>query len=204
VIECLERLIQEERLSVYQPVVQRAWKWIESEVVAKFDYQGQFEDTTAGGSSRGNLSGLPAASIAVYLFRHAKENPAYLAQAEEALRFAEDQFIIWEQPPQPEQFTPCVLEQYRYMVSVQALAAHLMSAYAIAYETTGKELHLAKAVALANAMTVLHKASGGGFVNTYWRPDSNWGDWPNCHEYSARKLIQLGELLSKGAGEKTP
>lgn len=204
VIVFLERLIDQHQLTAYQPVVQAAWKWIEGEVLPKFTFEGQFEDTTTGGSSQGNLSGLTASSIAAYLLRHAKENPNYVPRAEEALRFAEDQFVIWEKPAYPEQFTPCVLEQYRYMVSVQAIVAHLMSVYGIAYEATGKELYLAKAVALANGLTVLQKASGGNFVDTYYTPRPSWGDWPNCHEYSARKLIELGELVNRQAGRRRP
>jgi maltose/maltodextrin transport system substrate-binding protein len=202
VIDFLERLIEEHGMNDYQAVRQLAWKWLESEVLTQFRFEGQFEDTTAGGSSNGNLSGLTAASIAKYLFKHGKDKPDYLAQAEEALRFAEDQFVIWEKPPYPEQFTPCVLEQYRYMVSVQAIAAHLMDAYGTAYETTGKELYLAKGIAIANAMTVLQKVSGGNFVNTYWVKSNEWGGWPNCHEYSARKLIEFGETL-KNHKQKT-
>ncbi|MCS7016372.1 MAG: hypothetical protein NZM42_09700 [Gemmatales bacterium] len=199
VIDFLERLITQYRKTDYQPVVQAAWRWIETDVLANFRFEGQFEDTTASGNSDGNLSGVTAMSIAAYLLRHRKDNPNYLSWAEEALRFAEDQFVIWEQPPHPEQFTPCVLEQYRYMVSVQAIAAHFMSVYVLAYEATGKELYLAKAVTLANAFTVLQKASGGSFVNTYWTPVNTWGDWPNCHEFSARKLLELADFLASRA-----
>lgn len=201
-IQFLTQLIDEYGKKEYQPVAQSAWKWLEKNILPSFRFEGQFEDTTAGGSSEWNLSHWPACSAAEYLFKHAKNNPEFLVLADEILRFAEDQFVIWEQPPYPEQFTPCALEQYRYMVSIQSGAAQFIDVYMLAYEVTNKELYLAKAVAFANAMTVLLKESGGCFVNTYWVKQKNtnawaWGDWPNCHVHSASVLIKLGEFLKR-------
>ncbi len=197
-LKFLDRLIREHGMAGYRPVAEAAWKWLDAEIIQPFRFEGQFEDTTAGGSSQGNLSHWSACAAAELLFLRAKEKPELVALAEDALRLAEDQFVIWEQPPHPDQFTPCALEQYRYMVSIQSGAAQFIGVYRLAYEVTGKELYLAKSVAFANAMTVLQKEGGGLFVNTYWRKPINlndWGDWPNCHEHSARALLRLGDFL---------
>ncbi len=204
--EFLDRLVREHGMGAYRPTAEAAWKWLDAEVLQTFRFEGQFEDTTAGGSSEWNLSHWSACAAALLLLGRAGERPECAPLAEDALRLAEDQFVIWEQPPHPDQFTPCALEQYRYMVSIQAGAAQFITAYRLAYEATGKELHLAKAVAFANAMTVLQKESGGAFVNTYWRKAGNlndWGDWPNCHEYSAQALLRFGEFL-RGRGLRVP
>jgi maltose/maltodextrin transport system substrate-binding protein len=199
-IRFLERLIHEYGMMAYRPVVESAWKWLDTEILQTFRFEGQFEDTCAGGSSEWNLSHWSACSAAELLFKRATNRTELVAMAEDALRLAEDQFVIWELPQHPEQFTPCALEQYMYMVSIQAGAAQFIRVYSLAYETTGKELYLAKAVAFANAMTVLQKESGGNFVNTYWkkaRDGNDWGDWPNCHVYSARTMIEFGNFLKR-------
>lgn len=205
VLTFVDRLVSKHGMGDYRPMAEAAWRQIQRETVASFRFEGQFEDTTRGGSSEWNLSILPACSVAVYLLKHRGDAPTYMALAEEILRFAEDQFVIWEQavpgdvnrdqfPRLP--FTPAALEQYRYMVPVSGMAAQMMAAFQAAYEATGKELYLAKAAALANAMTVLQKTNGGSYVGTFWNPGGP-GDWPNVHAYAARALADFGEMLRR-------
>jgi maltose/maltodextrin transport system substrate-binding protein len=204
VFDFFRRLIENHRINEYRPMADATWRWIQEDTLATFRFEGQFEDTGREGSRTGNLSPVPVGRIAEYLLRHRGEDSSYVGLAEEALRFAEDQFVIWEQPVESDvnrdqfprlPFTPCVLEQYAYMVPVSGSAAILMDAYRVAYETTGKELYLAKAIAFANAMTVIQKKNGGDYVGTFWNP-GNPGGWPNVHAYSSSALARLGGMLS--------
>ena len=200
VFDFFERLIEKHGFAEYRPVADAVWMWILRETLTTFRFEGQFEDTGRGGDRNWNLSAFPAGIIAMQLLRRRAHDPSYLPLAEEVLRFAEDQFVIWEQavpedvswhqfPRLP--FTPSVLEQYAYMVPITGIAANLMAAYQAAYEATGKEIYLAKAASFANAMTVLQKRNGGEYVGTFWNPGRP-GDWPNVHEYAARALAAFG------------
>ena len=194
----------------YEPMATKAWAYIETDILSQFRFEGQFEDTGAAGGSAWNLSHYPANQAALYLFRHAQNDPARIALAEEALRFAEDQFVVWEESDRGlivdqfrDQFIPGALEQYKYMVAINASAADFITTWQAAYEATGNELHLAKAVAFANAMTAIQKKSGGDFVSTYWRTGKGDGNWPNCHVGSSRALLDFDVRL-KARGMSVP
>lgn len=211
VFDFLERIVNKHGLSEYRRVADATWRWILRETLTTFRFEGQFEDTGRGGDRNWNLSALPAGIIAMQLLRHRADDHSYLALAEEALRFAEDQFVIWEQAVPDDvswqhfrrlPFTPSVLEQYAYMVPITGIAANLMAAYQAAYEATGKEIYLAKAASFANAMTVLQKRNGGEFVGTFWNPGPP-GDWPNVHEYAARSLAAFGDA-ARWRDRRTP
>lgn len=200
-----QRLIDKHGFIEYRPMADAAWRWIEREVLPTFRLEGQFEDTSKGGGRRWNLSHYPATRIATHLFARAPSDPSSIELAEELIRFAEDQFVIWEQPIVTEingfrlpkdAITPAVLEQYVYMVPISAGAADLLSAFQRAYEVTGKELYLAKAAAMANVMTAIQADSRGGFVGTYWSP-RNPGGWPNAHVYGARVLAGFADFVQQ-------
>ena len=130
------------------------------------------------------------------MFEHVEDNPEYIADAEELLRFAEDQFVIWEHPSvgDAKWVTPCVLEQYKYYVPIDASATKMIANYQAAYEATGKELYLAKAQTLADTLTVLQDPDTGRYP-TYWDPDEP-AIWINCVTSDARVMLELGRLLS--------
>jgi hypothetical protein len=205
VLQFAERLIEKHGLREYREIAEGAWRWIKEDTLATFRFEGQFEDTSRGGGRRWNLSHYPAANIAAYLLRHSADDPSYIAIGEEALRFAEDQFVIWDHAADADarrdglpgvSLGPWVLEQYAYMVPITGSAANMMDAYAAAYEATGKELYLAKAITFANAMTVILKKNGGKYVGAFWNSDRP-GGWPNVHQYSARALARLDETLRR-------
>lgn len=200
-----ERLIDKHGFDEYRPMADAAWRWIEREVLTTFRLEGQFEDTSRSGGRRWNLSHYPATRIAEHLFTRAASDPSSIELAEELIRFAEDQFVIWEQPAVTEingfrlpkdPITPAVMEQYVYMVPISAGAADLLKAFQRAYEVTGKELYLAKAVTMANVLTAIQADSRGGFVGTFWSP-RNPGGWPNVHVYGARVLAGFADLLQQ-------
>jgi maltose/maltodextrin transport system substrate-binding protein len=206
VVLFLERLIEKHGFKQYLPMSKAAWRWIEQEIASTFRFEGQFEDVNRRGGRSWNLSPLPACSIAERLLRRHGDSAPLVALAEEMIRFAEDQFVIWEQPVPGDvswrhfpllPFTPSALEQYAYMVPIAGSAAKLMEAFQAAYQATGKEIYLAKAAAFANAMTVIQASNGGDYVGTTWNPTGQSGGWPNVHVYSAVALAAFGGMLER-------
>ena len=94
--------------------------------------------------------------------------------------------------------TPCVLEQYRCYLPVDASSAKLIATFQAAFTGTGKELYLAKAVALANNMTRVQNFFNGRYT-TWWKYDNKgWKeDWINCAVYDAQVMMGLGKSLQK-------
>src|SRR2546423_12758167 len=100
--------------------------------VRTFDWKAQFDDAKLRGPYE-NLSKHEACLFAGYLFAHGKANQ--IATAEELLHFAEDQFVIWEHPPQSDPrggdarlgpqnwFTPCSAQQYAMLQPVSGSSA---------------------------------------------------------------------------------
>src|SRR5207249_4303298 len=98
-----------------------------------------------------------------------------IALAEELLNFSEDQFVVWEKPPElpPRQgnekldpkhwITPCSLEQYAMFEPISGSSAFMIMTYVRAYEVTGKKLYLLKAQSLANALTVAQQRHHGRY-----------------------------------------
>ncbi len=195
IINFLDRLDNQYGLDTYRETSKLALRWIMENPMKTFDWSGQFEDQRPRGPYE-NLAAHPPCKFSIYLFEHAEENPQYTPDAEELLRFAEDQFVVWEHPSVGDKrwITPCVLEQYRYYVPIDASAASMISSYQKAYEVTGKELYLAKARALADTLTVLQDRDTGRYP-TYWDPDVA-AIWINCVTYDAKVMLDLGRMLS--------
>jgi len=98
-----------------------------------------------------NLAREQACDVAIRLLNESAGNAAAVAQAEELLRFAEDQFVVWTPMKDPQGWakampqrgtkqaqwmtpcdrwiTPCVLEQYACYDPVARSSATLIAAY---------------------------------------------------------------------------
>ena len=173
----------------------------------EFNFEGQFEDVPPSELYK-NLSHWPALSAANHYFSHAAQNEENLAMAEEILHFAEDQFVVWEQPcplPRPERedrlsedwLVPGALEQYHYYVPIDASAASFITAYRQAFEVTGDSLYLAKAVCLANQMTVVQESGSGRYPTYWWKAMYDNPGWINCAITDARVMWEFGRFLEE-------
>src|SRR5207253_1123207 len=122
VINFLDRLVTHYDKPQHQSTLERAVAWVIDNSVRTMNWQAQFDDAKLRGAYQ-NLSKHEACQFAMYLFAHGQQNPTHVAIAEDLLRFAEDQFVTWEQPPDDLKlrgenlkpqfwFTPCSLEQY--------------------------------------------------------------------------------------------
>src|SRR5206468_6141766 len=118
--------------------------------------------------------------------------------------FAEDQFVVWEQPPQraPRQgddrlaprhwITPCSCEQYAMFEPISGSSAFMIVAYVRAYRATHKAIYLAKAESLANALTVAQQRHGGGRYPTRMI-EKDLAYWINSTINTARAMKMLSE-----------
>jgi len=201
----LNRMADKYGFVEFRGAAEKAEQWIEENTAQDFNFEAQFEDQAPVEKYK-NLSKGPALSYAMKLFRTADGDWRKVREAEELLQFAEDQFVIWEQPLPFNEWdsdsslwiTPCVVEQYNFFVPVDASAAQMIEAFKNAYEVTRKPLYLAKAIDLANAMTVAQDAETGRFP-TYWERNYKLKlpGWINCAAGCASTMIEFAEFLEK-------
>jgi len=217
VILFLDRLNRQYGLTEYEVVKHRAMEWIMANTMKTFNWQSQFEDGQPNQPYQ-SLAHAQACEWATYLLTHPDDYPNSLSMALELIRFAEDQFVIWEKQPlditlndQLEPLsskywvTPCVAEQHQYWMPVNFSASLMVQCYLEAYEVTGNKLYRAKAEDVANALLVVQEMHNGEYPTYLLRPTST-GEferaqniWINCGVYTARSVLAPGKALSKGA-----
>jgi maltose/maltodextrin transport system substrate-binding protein len=204
-INYFNRLTQNYGVKDLDDATQAALNWIMVNPVKTYNWQGQFEDVKASQPYQ-NQSREQACDLAVYLFK----NHTDITLAEELLRFAEDQFVIWEQPIDIEielieqnssklgynsknWITPCVMEQYEWWMPVSRSAGIMINTYWEAYNATGKEIYLAKAKSIANSFTVVQEKHQGEYP-TYFT-EYNMGYWLNNTIYPAKVMMNFNDHL---------
>jgi maltose/maltodextrin transport system substrate-binding protein len=200
VISFLDRLVTDHGVTSAQPTRDRALSWMMENPARTFDWKAQFDDAKVRGPYE-NLSKHEATEFAAYLFRTAKGDAQKIALAEEILRFAEDQFVIWDHPPdlktrneklKPENwFTPCSAEQYAMFEPISGSSAFMIVAYVRAYEATGKKINLDKADALANALTRAQEHHHGRYPTRMIKEDLSY--WINSTINTARAMNLLAD-----------
>lgn len=192
VIRLLHRLDKQYGRTEFRPAAKTALSWIIANPIKTFNWEGQFEDVVPSAPYK-NLSKGQACDIAAYMLDNADEDPRYEAWAMDIIRFAEDQFVVWDRPNpdlKPVNWlTPCALEQYVWMMPINDSASDLMLAWAAAYRRTGRDIFRQKARALANAMTVSQLKDGE--LPTYWHHTDDC--WMNCAVYAAVSMLKLEE-----------
>ena len=171
----------------------------------RFNFEGQFEDVEPSALYE-NLSHYPARNAVNYYLNLSGDRTENIARAEEYIRFAEDQFVVWEKPiPRPnieedwtwhsdQWITPCALEQYTCYVAIDASTTSFIPTYFSLYEATDDELYLAKAISLANSMTLAQNAETGMYP-TWWASRDDSG-WINCAISSAIKMYEFANKTS--------
>ena len=200
-IELFEYLEKHCGKEEYHSCMDRALYYIRENALRQFNWEGQFEDI-APAEPYSNNSKHDAGSYALYLLRQERLSAEDAETVRTLIRYAEDQFVVWEKPlPSRENntqdwITPCVLEQYAYYVPIDASASKLLRLYTESFRSTGSVLDLAKACALANAMTHAQIAETGRYM-TYWEHNERGQreGWINCATDSARSMLNLADLL---------
>ena len=189
----------------YRDCADRAFGYFDRGPLADWDWEGQFEDIYPNPFKYVNQTKHPACSVAIRICRRWPNDAKRIAQAREILRFAEDQFVYWEQPFAAERINirefsrwadwmvaPAVVEQYHYRMPVDASAAKLIQTYLALYGVTGNPLDLAKARTLGDSIVRVQRADGR--IPTLWAKgegDDLQNDWINCLVYALEVLEQL-------------
>ncbi len=201
IVTFLDRLIREHQQSQFQATRDRAIDWMMNNPVRTFNWQAQFEDAKLRGPYE-NLGKHEACEFACYLFLRGTDDD--VRTAEELVRFAEDQFVVWEHPPRIKSrsvnldprywFIPCSLEQYAMFEPVSGSSAFMIVAYLRAYDRTHKRIYLAKAQSLANALTVAQQYHHGRYPTRMVREDLL--HWINSTVNTAAAMELLGRQPS--------
>ena len=183
-------------------------------MIDSFNWEGQFEDVEAQQIPYQNLTKHNATDIYMYLGSVRPDDPEVRRGAREIQRFAEDQFIVWEQPGwtgSPELYkartlesmhskewgwnrwhTPCVYEQFRCYLPVDSSSAKMIRYFLFLYDLEKNPLDLAKARALGDSITRIQCPDGR--IPTWLNPDRpTANDWINCMFATANALKMLAE-----------
>ena len=202
IINYFDRLRKDYKMSGLENSTAKAFKWIMDNPVKTFNWQGQFEDVFARPPFE-NLSREQACDLANYLFKNDKD----ILLAEELVRFAEDQFVIWEKPlniayqqPRPggnskNWITPSVQEQYVFWMPIGRAAGIMIETFWQGYAATKKEIYLSKAKSIANTFTLVQKEHNGDYPTFFTKYPMNL--WLNSTVYPAKVLMTLENNLKK-------
>ncbi|MDF3076457.1 MAG: hypothetical protein K0S09_346 [Sphingobacteriaceae bacterium] len=207
VINYFDRLRKDYAVKGLEEPTKKAVNWVMENPVKTFNWQAQFEDVKAMPPYKRH-SREQACDMAVYLMKNHTQIPL----AEELIRFAEDQFVIWEKPlpiiihdtPDKEVspgwnsknwITPSVQEQYGFFMPVSRTAGVMIDTYWQAYATTKKEIYKAKAQSIANALTLVQKEHNGDYPTMFTKYDMNF--WLNSVVYPAKVMMDLADNLKK-------
>ena len=189
----------------FRDVTARALAWTMENPVRTWDWQGQFEDVRPAPPYE-NLTKHEACDLAIHLFGLKDTSEARRRLAQDLLRFAEDQFVVWEGRPSADPvrqgadgagarsrrwLTPCVLEQYRCYAPVSASSAKLIRAFLAAWSATGDRMHLEKARALGVTLTQVqsHPRAPGRYQTWVMNPPGAM--WFNCELAAVRAMQEL-------------
>lgn len=210
VINYFDKLRKKYKIAGLDQPIENAVNWVMENPVKTFNWQAQFEDVKPMPPYKRH-SREQACDFAIYLMKNHTQIPL----AEELIRFAEDQFVIWEKPlpiivkdtPDKEVspgwnsknwITPSVQEQYGFFMPVTRTAQVMIDTYWEAYNTTKKEIYLAKARSIANALTLVQKEHNGDYPTMFTKYPMNF--WLNSVVYPSRTMMALEnnmESLSK-------
>lgn len=220
IIWLIDRMGRDYGVKDYESVRDRAWDWIERNPRKTYQWDGQFEDVKAH-APYSNLAREQACDVAVMLMNNADGHPERIAEAEELLRFAEDQFVIWEQVKRPDDWKkatkrgnpvkwmpPCVLEQYAVYSPVARSSAIVINTYLTAYRVTGKKTYLDRARSLASGLVHAQEWSTenlhtNGEIPTWIMVMQTPVNWLNNSFYAADAVLAVAETLAPATAPAT-
>ncbi|MFI4912192.1 MAG: hypothetical protein ACIAQZ_11050 [Sedimentisphaeraceae bacterium JB056] len=210
IINYLDTFIKKYGRTDLQSVVDKAIKWTFDNPMKTFNWQNQFEDSPPDKPYR-NLSHVEPCLFAIYLLQNADRNPSYIELARELIRYVEDQFVVWSDPPSdsnrnwdnalfPAEYyatdkwvLPCVGEQYLFWQPVGGASTNFVLVLKKAYEVTGDRIYLAKAKDLANNVVYVQEKYHNGEYLTYLTTLER-DYWINCTTGTAAAMFEFGNV----------
>jgi maltose/maltodextrin transport system substrate-binding protein len=216
VINLFDRFAEQYGTSDYLRARTGALEWCMAHPVRTFSWEAQYEDTRPRERYK-NLSHREPLMLAMVLFGEHPGDPDMVSEAEELIRFAEDQFVVWEisdpitrarlfRPGSrwngndpyfgSDWFVPSAAEQYVFFTPISAATSFFIDAYVEAFTSTGKREYLAKAVSLANTITIAQRYWGGREIPTHMRKIMPELNWINVSVKAATSLIRHRDVLT--------
>lgn len=181
-------------------------EYVEKTQLTTYNWEGQFEDSPLS-VNYVNLTHYGPVALAEYYAEFYRDDEEKMAVAEELMRFAEDQFVIWKRPypwthatPDGEKrydtslwHTPAALEQYGWYVPIDGSTCNILCGFLALYKAGRGELYLAKARALCDQLTRVQHENGQ--IPTHWMntPGAEKNFWFNCMFASCRTLVEMCE-----------
>lgn len=201
-INYFDRLRRDYKVTGLDDATKKALSYVMENPVKTFNWQGQFEDVKPRGPYK-NQSREQACELAMYLYRNNGDKKL----AQELIRYAEDQFVIWEQPVpyrgkkavESEGYdsrtwiTPSVQEQYVFWQPVGRSAGIMIDTFWEAYKATGDDIYKAKAESIANSFTVVQSKWNGDFPTFFTAEKMNY--WLNSVVYPSKVLMNLENAI---------
>lgn len=211
IVPFLSKLYERTGEESWKKLADCAIRYVEDKVMVTYEWEGQFEDSVCS-ANYSNLTHYGASALTRYYAAHFADDGAYMAKADDLMRFVEDQFVVWKKaaPWNKNDFdttkflTPAGLEQYKWYVPIDASTADIAETFLAMYKAGRGELHLAKAMALADGITRSQRENG--MIPTHWLSEESLeGDnfWINCMFVSASLLSELGTFLEEKSATKT-
>jgi maltose/maltodextrin transport system substrate-binding protein len=216
VIFLFDRLDQQYQLTQHRDARGRAWGWILSNPLKTYQWDAQFEDIVLR-EPYVNMAREQACDVAVLLLSNGKRTDQDIKQAEELIRFAEDQFVCWApvqdvagwRKAMPKRYdnaeiwiVPGVFEQYVCYGPVARSAAVMINTYLKAHEVTGSATYFEKAKALSNGMIAGQQYAAEHFNTNGEIPTWNMKrkpiNWLNNSFYAADALLNVARHEQSG------
>ena len=170
-----------------------------------YNWEGQFEDSKLTEGYL-NLTHIEADKMISYIAANMADDPEMVKEAEQLMRFVEDQFVVWgDFAPwsirgDARWYSPAGLEQYFWYVPIDANTAAIIKAFLDLYSVTHDELLLEKACALGDSITRMQEPVSG-VIPTHWMKEdcaTNLDNfWINCHIGTAFSMMKLAEVMGE-------
>lgn len=176
----------------FRNAADRAMSVIEKGPMIDYNWEGQFEDVEPKGRYS-DLSMYAPCDTVLYMLKRYPGDAKRIDDAKRIMKFVEDVFVYWQRPQSADydEWTlfPTVTEQFDWWVPIDASMAKVSNAWLALYDATNDESYLAKAKAMADALTRAQMDSGR-IPTEFWksRIDNPGLDWLNC-------MLESGKFL---------
>ncbi|MBO4417446.1 MAG: hypothetical protein J5801_04945 [Bacteroidales bacterium] len=194
----------------FEDMAARAERWMWDNIIAGFNFNGQFEDVPIEDKvPYQNLTHCPAGDCIEYLMTKPEQTQKDLDACIEIARWAEDQFARWHSAIEYEAdalsavdsvfSSPFVFEQYSWKNPVDASIAKVALNFMYIYKKTGDLLCLAKAKALVDTLVKIQNPETG-MMPTVPNSETQFEQddiWANCVYYSIRTLMMMDSILGE-------
>ena len=209
IVRFMHAMYQRTNEEIWHTLEQGMHDYLVEKCLKPYNWEGQFEDSDLS-ANYSNLAHYPALDMMEYLLDHRDSDPCAMEEAEDILRFVEDQFVIWKNfapwnhkesgkhgTDISQWFSPAGLEQYQWLMPIDASTSHIMMGFLAMYEVKKDPLLLAKACTLADMLTRMQNPKTG-MIPTHWMRSTCIEDggnfWINCLIATAARMMEIAQI----------